>query len=211
MSIHVVGFVLAVTPLILTPGLSFTLATQRTLAGQVGASLGAALGTGAGIYVHALLAGLGLVALLERWPPGLRLLRLGGGVYLLWLGLRMLHSAWQKGSGQAVSQVSQPQSPPVSNTRPAHFEAFWGTLLNAKAASVYLLVAPQFVGSGTPTPLALLLLATLHVALMATWLTCWCAFLGRVQRRTALPRLLFWTEGVGGLVLVGLAIRSLTT
>ena len=204
MSIQVLGFVLAVTPLVLTPGLSFTLATQRALAGQAGASLRVAFGTGAGIYLHSLLAGLGLVALLGRWPPGLNLLRLGGALYLLWLGLRMLHGAWLRWSGRAVSQPR-----PVSDRRPAHFEAFWGTLLNAKAASVYLIIAPQFVGSGTATPLALLLLATLHVVLMTTWLTCWCAFLARMRRRSARPRLFLWTQGVGGLVLTGLAVHSL--
>lgn len=57
------GFLLAITPLVLTPGVSFTLTTQRTLAGERGAGEAVAAGTAVGIYVDAALAALGLSAI----------------------------------------------------------------------------------------------------------------------------------------------------
>jgi threonine/homoserine/homoserine lactone efflux protein len=62
------GFVLAPLPLIVTLGFSFTLATQKTLAGRTNAGPAVALGTGLGVYVHSLLAAGGLVTLLVQWP-----------------------------------------------------------------------------------------------------------------------------------------------
>src|SRR6266513_366938 len=56
----VLGFALAVLPICLTPGTSFTLVTSRVLArGRRGGALVAA-GTACGIVCHATLAGLGL-------------------------------------------------------------------------------------------------------------------------------------------------------
>src|SRR5438045_8748332 len=56
----ILGFALAVLPICLTPGTSFTLVTSRVLArGRRGGALVAA-GTACGIVCHATLAGLGL-------------------------------------------------------------------------------------------------------------------------------------------------------
>lgn len=52
------GFFVAVLPLVLTPGVSFTLTTQRTLAGERRSGEAVASGTAIGIYIHAVLAAL---------------------------------------------------------------------------------------------------------------------------------------------------------
>jgi threonine/homoserine/homoserine lactone efflux protein len=60
------GFFVAVLPVVMTPGASFTLATQRSLAGDRAAGPWVIAGTATGIYTHAALAGLGLSVLVMR-------------------------------------------------------------------------------------------------------------------------------------------------
>lgn len=59
----VVGFVVAVTPLTLLPGTSFTLVTQKVLAGSRVDGVRVALGSACGLLVHAGFAAVGLSAL----------------------------------------------------------------------------------------------------------------------------------------------------
>ena len=61
-----VGFGLAVLPVCLTPGVSFTLVTERVLGTGVRAGVGVIAGTSFGLLTHALLAGVGLSALVMR-------------------------------------------------------------------------------------------------------------------------------------------------
>ncbi|WCB93202.1 hypothetical protein DSM104299_01909 [Baekduia alba] len=63
---HVAAFAVAVLPIMLTPGVSMTLATQRTLRDGPAAGLRVAAGTACGLTVHATAAGLGLAALVAR-------------------------------------------------------------------------------------------------------------------------------------------------
>jgi threonine/homoserine/homoserine lactone efflux protein len=85
--IALVGFFVAIVPLVLTPGASFTLATQRTLNGQRRATLWVVAGTATGTHVHALLAAAGLSALVMRSSEAFVVVKIVGGAYLIGLGL----------------------------------------------------------------------------------------------------------------------------
>ncbi|EST25474.1 LysE family transporter [Streptomyces niveus] len=60
---QVLGFVAAITPLTLIPGASFTLVTQRVIAGSRADGVLVALGSACGLLVHATFAAVGLSAL----------------------------------------------------------------------------------------------------------------------------------------------------
>ena len=77
--IALVGFFVAIVPLVLTPGASFTLATQRTLDGQRRATLWVVAGTATGTYIHALLAAAGLSALVMRSSEAFLVVKIVGG------------------------------------------------------------------------------------------------------------------------------------
>lgn len=84
--VAVLGFLIAITPIALTPGASFTLATQQTLAGQERATVWVVLDTATGIYTYALLAAAGLSALVLRSAEAFTLVKVLGGLYLVGLG-----------------------------------------------------------------------------------------------------------------------------
>ncbi|WP_317474067.1 LysE family transporter, partial [Cronobacter sakazakii] len=82
------GFVLAIAPVALSPGASFTLAMNNVIHRGIMGVFSVITGTLIGIYIHALLVGLGVTQLLVRYPAVMKTLQLTGTLYLLWLALR---------------------------------------------------------------------------------------------------------------------------
>src|ERR1044071_4572638 len=86
------GFVLAVTPICLTPGASFTLVNQRVAVGRRRDGMLVAAGTATGLCVHAPLAAVGLSAGVMRSAEAFTVVKLVGAVYLIWLGVTTFRS-----------------------------------------------------------------------------------------------------------------------
>lgn len=196
-----VGFFVAIVPLVLTPGASFTLATQRTLGGQRGATGWVVLGTATGIYVHALLAAAGLSALVMRSAEAFLVVKIIGGAYLIGLGLLTILRTRNR------QQASAPARLPWAGRR-AYPQAVLANVLNPKAASIYLTLAPQFLTAQQVGIGPLLLFASVHVLAMATWLGLWSIVLRRGRRVTRSDWFTKAVNRVGGAILVALGVRT---
>ncbi|MFY1687140.1 LysE family transporter [Plantactinospora sp. WMMB782] len=94
--IAVLGFLAAVAPITATPGTSLTLVVSRVAAGGRRQGWWVILGTLTGLYVHALLAAVGLAALVLRSSQAFLLVKLLGAGYLAGLGLWLLWSATRR-------------------------------------------------------------------------------------------------------------------
>src|SRR5512139_3447235 len=79
--------------MVATPGATTAVVIRNTLDGGRPAGFGAALGAAAGNATQAVLAGVGAALLVRRSPMALDVLRVGGGAYFLWLGVRGLWRA----------------------------------------------------------------------------------------------------------------------
>ncbi|MEV0273675.1 MAG: LysE family translocator [Hamadaea sp.] len=188
----VAGFLLAILPLIATPGASLALLMARgpRRAGPVVA------GTVTGIYTHALLAVLGLSAVVLQSSQAFLLVRVAGAVYLVGLGL------W-------TWRAPRPPAEPSSPERPAFRQALLGNVLNPKAASIYLTLVPQFVDPRHALAPQILVLATAHALLITAWLGGWTAILARAGRAIRSGR---WASAIrrsAAAVLVYLGVRTL--
>jgi threonine/homoserine/homoserine lactone efflux protein len=201
----VAGFFLAVLPLVMTPGASFTLATQRGLDGDKGAAGWVIAGTGTGIYLHATLAGLGLSVLVMRSSELFAVVKLGGAAYLIGLGLMTI---WRARRGRTAKPATRQL--PWAGHHP-YPQAVLANVLNPKAAGVYLTLAPQFLSAREAGVGPLLILATAHIAAMACWLGGWSLMLSRARRLTRSRDFRAWVSRAGGIVLVGLGIRTAAT
>jgi len=197
----VIGFFLAVLPLTMTPGASFTLATQRTLSGERHAAGWVVAGTATGIYCHALLAAAGLSALVMRSSQAFTVVRIAGAVYLIGLGLVTLRKTRRE-----VSPRELPRLPWAGHhTYP---QALLANVLNPKAASIYLTLAPQFLSAHQIGYGSMLGLATVHVTAMTLWLTVWSGMLVKGRRWTSSRRFRDALNRAGGVILIGLGIRT---
>jgi threonine/homoserine/homoserine lactone efflux protein len=145
--VAVMGFLVAIVPIALTPGVSFTLVTQRTLAGQRQAAGWVIAGTATGTYIHALLATAGLSALVMRSAEAFTVVKIVGGVYLIALGAWTM---WQTRRRRPDEREVPPRLPWTGHH--SYPQALLANLLNPKAASVYLTLARRTSTTGRPGP-----------------------------------------------------------
>jgi len=202
--IALVGFFVAIVPLVLTPGASFTLATQRTLDGQRRATLWVVAGTATGTYIHALLAAAGLSALVMRSSEAFLVVKIVGGAYLIGLGLLMIWRTRRRREAPAPGRLPWAGH----HTYP---QAVLANVLNPKAASIYMTLAPQFLTAQQVGVGPLLLLASVHVLAMGVWLGSWSVVLRRGRWLAQSDWFAKTVNRVGGAILVALGVRTVTS
>lgn len=197
------GFCLAVTPITVTPGASFSLVSARGLAGDHRGAWATILGTGLGIFTHGLLAGLGLAVVVMQSAQLYAAIRLIGAGYLIGLGLMFLWNARRRGHADAAAEPA----PPARFGRSVR-QAYVANVLNVKAATVYLSLGPQFVSADAVGVASLMQLAAVHVMVMALWLGVWALGLKQLATRFDARAWRRRVEALGGVVLVALGIRT---
>lgn len=198
--VAVAGFLVAVLPLIATPGASLTLLVQHVTEGGRRRALPVALGTVTGLYVHAALAVAGLSTLVMHSSVAFTTVKLIGAAYLIGLGLWTWRSA-----------TPAPRRRPRRRTDSVYAQALLANVLNPKAAAIYLTLVPQFVTPQHPLPAQILTLATAHALLITLWLTAWTLLLARVTRVLRAPRFKRTATRATSAALIALGVRSAVT
>jgi threonine/homoserine/homoserine lactone efflux protein len=193
---HVTAFAVAIVPIMLTPGVSVTLATQRTLRDGPAAGLQVAAGTACGLTFHATAAALGLAALVARSAAAFTVLKLAGAAYLVVLGLATLRAARRR-----TDEPSPRRLPWTGHS--AFLQGLLGNVLNPRAASVYLTLVPQFIAPGDDVLAATALLAGVHIAMQTAWLAGCTLAVARAHRAIGGR-----VQALAGGVLVGLGLRT---
>ncbi len=143
----------AVAIIIAIPGPDMLLSLSRGLTQGRGAGIAHAFGVGLGIMAHSLLAALGVSALLTASETAFWVMKLVGGAYLIYLGVRQWRSVASSTPPNATNALKAPLT-----------TIFWrgmlSNLLNPKVALFVLAFVPQFVraGDGASSPLVQMLL-----------------------------------------------------
>lgn len=156
---NITAFLIAMLPIILSPGASFTLAVNNAINGGLKGVNKVIIGTFLGLYTHALLAGLGVTKILSLYPSMLVGLEVIGVAYLTYLGIMLI-----RGGLRAKAEL------PLKEDGVTVMQAYLANVLNVKAVLMYLVVVPLFVGNPA-TVFNYLFLATLNGIIMALWLT----------------------------------------
>lgn len=202
----VAAFLVAILPLVATPGASLALLMRQVAEGGRGRTLPVVLGTATGLYVHATLAAAGLSAVVVHSDQAFRAVRLGGAVLLIGLGLWTWRSAGRRPPATAPPSRVRRRLPRLAGS--AYAQALAANVLNPKAASVYLTLVPQFVVPERAVPGQILVLATAHAVLMTLWLLFWSLLAGRAASALRTPRVKDGLTRVTALVLLGLGLRA---
>lgn len=139
----------------ISPGPSFVYVSRTSLAASRRHGVFAALGMGVGGLVFATLAMAGLGALLHYVEWAYVLLKVAGGAYLLWLGIRM----WMHAGRTADTDATTPAGPAS--------RSFWPALLtqvsNPKAVVVYGSIFAALLPENPPLWLTIALLVEVFV------------------------------------------------
>lgn len=190
--------------LVLTPGPDWIYVMTRGVAGGRRSALVSVGGVCAGYFSHAVLAALGLAALLQSSGVAFEIVRYAGAAYLVYLGVRMLLSK---------SIGFEPREDGAVDTEPTLAvlrQGFLTAFLNPKGLLVFLSLLPQFVATSAVLPVAiqLLLLGLIHtincvVIYGVVGLT--AGGLGeQLRRRLRLAKIIRW---LAGSVLIALGLR----
>ncbi|MGJ6962346.1 LysE family translocator [Streptosporangium sp. G11] len=199
----VAGFLVALLPLIATPGASLALLVRQVTEGGRGRAVPVILGTATGLYVHAALAMAGLSALVMHSSQAFTAVRLAGAAYLVGLGIW----TWRSATSPAPSRRHR-RLPELSGS--AYLQALLANVLNPKAASIYLTLMPQFITPGESLVGQILTLATAHALLIALWLLGWTILVGRAAHALRGARFKNIGARVTAVVLIALGVRSAT-
>jgi threonine/homoserine/homoserine lactone efflux protein len=138
----ILGFSLASFALAITPGPDMALFLSRTVTGGRMMGFAAMVGASAGMVVHMTLAAFGLSALLAASATAFLILKIVGGLYLLWLA----YGALRHGSAFSVDRESVPQQ----TVRATILTGVGINLTNPKVIVFFVTFLPQFIDAGDP-------------------------------------------------------------
>jgi threonine/homoserine/homoserine lactone efflux protein len=150
-------FAATVLPLVCTPGPDLIYIAAQALTGGRKAALRANAGVMLGYVTHAVLAALGVAALVAASPILFEALRWCGVAYLAYLAIRMIRSAIG-----AESISSSPNAPPASLTK-----GFMTSFFNPKGLLVYLAILPNFMNASEGIAQQAALLSGIFIGLCA--------------------------------------------
>ncbi|NEX63838.1 LysE family translocator [Noviherbaspirillum galbum] len=194
-------FVAAVLLLNATPGPDTAYIVGRSLAQGRSAGLVSALGISVGCFVHALASALGLSALLAASATAFTLIKLAGGAYLIYMGIRMLLA---KPANAAAEPVREARS-----LKTIFLQALLTNVLNPKVILFFLAFIPQFVSAdaGHKT-VAFLVLGVAFAVISLVWNSGTAFLAGTLARRAVhSPHARQWLERAVGGAFVALGAR----
>lgn len=203
MSLNVWPFVAITVPLVATPGASTAVVLRNALAGGTRSGVAAAVGANAGSIAYGLLTAFGVSVVLQQWPMVWTALRVGGTVYLAWLGVRSLMRARSYTRPDGTSGTIGPPPPLARSAR----EGLVTNMLNPSLATFYLLILPGFIPRGAPFATSALTLTAIHVSLAITWHLSWAAAGGTLADTLSRTRPRRIVEAVSGIALLALALK----
>lgn len=180
----------------MVPGPDSLLIATRGAAQGWRAGSAAALGVGAGTFVHVLAAALGLSAVLAASASAFGVIKYLGAAYLVYIGLRLLLA--RRTSGDAAQAVPVP----ALRYRTIFAQGFLTNLLNPKVALFFLAFVPQFIDPASSSKaLAFVALGCIFNANSMLWghaLVTFAAAAGR-RARLAGPVTRWLNRAVGAL------------
>jgi threonine/homoserine/homoserine lactone efflux protein len=134
---HLTLFLAAALMLAITPGPGMFYVVGRTWAAGRADGLASSLGTMLGGFVHVTACVIGVSALVMASATAFTVLKLCGGIYLIWMGIQ----TWRSASHEALEMPDEDRSGAVRAFRQgAVVEA-----TNPKTAAFFLAFIPQFI------------------------------------------------------------------
>jgi threonine/homoserine/homoserine lactone efflux protein len=200
---QLLGFLLAAVAVTASPGpdnlMVLGIGVSRGRRQGIAFGLGCALGC----LSHTLLAVVGVSALVAASPLALTALKVVGGAYLVWLGVKSLRSQGQLAVDAGAAETG------AAGLRALFAQGLLANAINPKVILFFLAFLPQFVRVGQGPVAwqmtALGLAFTAQAALLFGLLGYFAGSVGQWLQRW--PRAGLWLDRVAGLVFIGLGAR----
>ncbi|MEO8103057.1 MAG: LysE family translocator [Betaproteobacteria bacterium] len=186
----------------ITPGPDVLYIAGRSAAQGMAAGVWAALGIGAGCFVHIGAAALGLSAILATSAMAFTVMKWIGAVYLLYTGMSMLLA-------RRAPSVAAIAAPPAASPAKVFWQGFLTNALNPKVALFFLAFVPQFIDTTSPTKVMAFLFLGMIFNINGTL---WNVFVAWMASRLlgglgGTPASMLWLNRVLGGLFVGLGVK----
>lgn len=189
---------------IVTPGPDTAMTIRGVMLGGRHGGIATAAGVALGQIIWALATAAGLVAVLLASEPVFQAVKLLGAAYLVYLGARMLWSAWrQTCPSEATIMIGRAKTSPLALFR----QGLISDLGNPKMAVFFASILPQFASAGQGMFSELALLGIVFSGLTFLWLCLYAVALARLGHFLGLPRIKRSFEAIMGGLLMALGIR----
>ena len=224
------GFLLAVLLISASPGPAIAVILRRAAALGGRAAIPLVAGIEAGLFTWAVLAAVGLSALLAVSQVAYTILKVVGAGFLIVLGVLALREAVRERRRAKAQDQGSRQGPDPADEAPVvprgilpaidgrtalsgrrlFTEGLLTNLANPKAAVFMISFFPQFIPAGYPVLPTTLALASLQVTVEFTLYVLLALSVGRARRAFSRPRVRMGLEGASGAVLIALGLRVAT-
>ncbi len=186
-----------------SPGPDFALVTRQALRHGRKAAIWTSLGISLGLSIHLLYSTAGLAAVVVHSAQGMILIKLLGGGYLLFLGVKGL---WAK---PAVTEALASEAGEVRGTGFRHLlTGFFCNVLNPKAPIYFLALFTVILSPDMP-PGILAVYGVWIMFLQMAWFTLLSVLLANPRLRHYLLKRGHWVDRIFGATMLALGIRVL--
>jgi RhtB (resistance to homoserine/threonine) family protein len=200
--IHDLGvFIVSGLLLNIMPGPDSLLIMTRSATQGARAGCMAALGIGAGVFVHVFAAALGLSAILSTSATAFTVLKYIGAAYILYLAFGLLRSK-ARDAATPIALAPQPY-------RKIFAQGFLTNVLNPKVALFFLAFVPQFIDADAPhKALAFIVLGCIFNVNGMLWCNGLALFTAFASARLKVkPMVALWLNRVTGSLFLVLGAR----
>ena len=198
---HWSTFFIAAILLNLTPGPDIAYVLTHTIKNGLRSGFAALFGVWSGLFLHVVLAAIGLSAILATSATAFLFIKWAGAMYLIWLGIQALRS---KGSSIGL----KPGQAKLS-ARKIYIQGVLVAALNPKVAFFFLAFLPQFVIPGAGPASAQLFLHGCLILVVGAFIEPLIIVMGvKLSNRIGQnSRVIAWMERSLGALFIGLGIR----
>jgi threonine/homoserine/homoserine lactone efflux protein len=142
-----------------------------------------------------------------RAPAAFLVLRIGGTVYLAWLGARSLWRAWRRDPARLSGPLETAGVPGAPPPAAGFAQGLANNLVNPAIATFYLVVVPSFLADEVLLSARYVVYAALHIAMAFTYHSCWVWALHAMRTFWSRPHARRALETLTGVALLALAAK----
>lgn len=186
-----------------SPGPDFAYVTRQSLVRGRRAGLLASLGIALGLSIHIAYSAAGLAAVIAHSAHWMTAIKLAGGGYLVYLGLRALRS------GAAAAAAADPAPLPASAWRQVG-GGFLCNAFNPKAPIYFLALFTVVLSPGLPAP-TLIAYGAWIMVLQWLWFSLVALVFAHPRVRDRVVALRHWIDRAFGAAMIALGLRVLAT
>ncbi|PID62224.1 MAG: lysine transporter LysE [Gammaproteobacteria bacterium] len=189
----------------LSPGPNVLLVVMTTLRSGFRGAVFTILGNLMALFTIALAAALGVGLLLQTAPAAYAVMKVAGGLYLAWMGIKLLRASFREQDALPIDADSVVQGQPCSraNTMLSAMLVSWS---NPKSILFLSAVFPAFLDTNASVPLQFVIMFATIIGIVGTIHGVYAVLVARFRKRLAGQTSRRWLARVSGGSFLGFGV-----